>query len=100
MLCLCPEGEASGRPQGVARSLLLFCKLAAGLEAVACVIEHVVGLDGVLEAAGLADHGCGAIAHGDELREAAGLERGGHEQDVACRASMRGKRFLVFELSI
>ena len=32
MLCLCPEGEASGRPQGVARSLLLFCELAAGAE--------------------------------------------------------------------
>ena len=51
-------------------------------EAGALAGELVIGDDGVLEAAGLAHHGQGAVAHGDDLREAAGLELGRHEEHV------------------
>ena len=51
-------------------------------EAVALAGVLVVGLDRVLEAAGLAHDGQGAVAHGYHLGEAAGLKAAGHEQHV------------------
>ena len=49
-------------------------------EAVALAVLLVVGEDGVPQAAGLPHHRQGAVAHGDHLRDAAGLKFGGHEE--------------------
>ena len=49
-------------------------------------------LDGVGEAAGGADDGDAAVAHGDELAEAAGFVAGGHEKDVAAGVDLAGQR--------
>jgi len=51
-------------------------------EAVAGPGAGVVGDDGVAQAAGLAHERQGAVAHGGELGEAAGLEERGHEEEV------------------
>ena len=67
-------------------------------EAVAAVGELVVGLHGVLEAAGLPDDGHGAVAHGDELGQAAGLEEGGHQQGVGAGVDPVGQGFVIGDI--
>ena len=62
-------------------------------EAVAVIRELVVGEHGVAQAAGLAHDRYGAVAHGDHLGEAAGLELAGHEEHV--RAGVDAVRQLV-----
>ena len=43
----------------------------------------IVGLDRIPQPAGLPHDGQGAVGHGDELGDAAGLEPGGHQEEVA-----------------
>jgi hypothetical protein len=45
----------------------------------------------------VAHDGHGAVAHGDHLRQAAGLEHGGHHYDVARRVDEVGQRLVVLE---
>ena len=66
-------------------------------EGEAGVAEDAVGDDGVLEAAGLPDHGDGAVAHGDHLAQAAGLGQGGHEEDVGAAVDGGGEGGGVLE---
>ena len=51
-------------------------------EAIALAVEDVVGLHGILQAAGLPHDGQRAVVHGVELGQAAGLKPGGHQQRV------------------
>ena len=51
-------------------------------EARALAGKLVVRDHGVLQAAGLAHNGQGAVAHGDDLRQAAGLKLRGHQEHV------------------
>ena len=50
---------------------------------------------GVLQAAHLAHHRDRAVAHGDHLREPAGLEDGRHQKDAAARIEEVGERLVV-----
>src|SRR5699024_2024794 len=59
--------------------------------------EDVVGLYGVLEAAGLPDNGNGAVVHGVELGEAAGLEAGGHQQRVGAGIDPVGSGLVILD---
>src|SRR4030042_230064 len=52
-------------------------------ETVTLTVGAGVVADGVGQAAGVAHHGDGAVAQGDELAQAAGLEARGHEEQVA-----------------
>ena len=56
------------------------------------VAEDAVGDHGVLEAAGLPDHGDGTIAHGDHLAQAAGFGQGGHKEEVGAAVDGGGER--------
>ena len=51
-------------------------------EAVAGVVGDVEGFDGVVDAAGVVGERQGAVHRRDHLRQAAGLERRGHDDDV------------------
>ena len=66
-------------------------------KAVAVAGEDVVGLHGVLEAAGLPDNGNGAVVHGVELGEAAGLEAGGHQQRVGAGIDPVGSCLVILD---
>ena len=61
-------------------------------ESSARACELVVRRDGVLQAAGFAHDGQGAVAHGDHLRQAAGLEQGRHEEQIGARVHALGQR--------
>ena len=60
-------------------------------EAVALAGVAVVGMDGVLQTAGLADDRQGAVAQGDQLRQAAGLECGGHQEQIGSSVDLMGQ---------
>ncbi|GAF25103.1 SAM-dependent methyltransferases [Moorella thermoacetica Y72] len=47
--------------------------------------------DGILQAAGCPDHRDGTIAQADHLPQAAGLEPGGHQEDIAPGVDMLGQ---------
>ena len=57
-------------------------------ESKAIGVLGAVGTHGIPQAAGLPDYGQGAVAHGDHLRQAAGLGDAGHEEEV--RAAIDG----------
>ena len=68
-------------------------------EAVPLPGEAVVGAHGVPQAAYLVDDGQGAVALGDELTEAAGLEGRGHQQEVRARIDAAGQGLAVADPS-
>ena len=66
-------------------------------KAVALPGEGVVGLHGVLQAAGLPHDGQGAVVHGVELGQAAGLKAGGHQQGVGAGVDAVGPGLVVLD---
>ena len=75
--------------------------IAAGIvgkgEAVAGVSPGLVGLDGILQSAGLPDDGHGAVAHGDHLAEAAGLTLGRHQEQIGAGVDGHGQALVVIQ---
>ena len=73
--------------------------LAAVEETVGIGVETaaVVG-DGVHQTAGAVAYGQGAVAHGDELGQAAGLEETGNQEGVRARVDQMGHGFIVGDL--
>ena len=61
-------------------------------EACALARHVVVGRHGVPEAARLANHGQGSVAHGDHLGEATGLKEARHEEQVRAGVHALGER--------
>ena len=59
--------------------------------------ELVVGLDGVLQAAGFPDDGDGAVVHADELGQAAGLKLGGHQHRVGSGVDPVGPALVIHD---
>ena len=66
-------------------------------EAVSGVPPGLIGLDGILQAAGLPDNGDGAVAHGDHLTQAAGLALGGHEEQIRTGIDGHGQGFVIVQ---
>ena len=64
-------------------------------EAVAAVVPCLIGLHGILEAAGLADDGHGAVAHGDHLAQSTGLALGGHEEQIRAGVDGHGEGLVI-----
>ena len=60
--------------------------------------EFVVGLYGVLQAAGLPNDGDGAVVHTDELGQAAGLELRGHQQGVRTGVDSVGPALVIHDV--
>ena len=60
-------------------------------EAGALTGELVVGDNGIAQTAGFAHDGQGAVAHGDDLREAAGLKERRHEEHVGAGVHAAGE---------
>ena len=54
-------------------------------------VVHAAGADGVAETAGLTDHGQGAVPHGDDLGQAAGLGDAGHEEEISAAVDSGGQ---------
>lgn len=66
-------------------------------EAVAVAGEVVVGLHGVLQAAGLAHDGQSAVVHGVELSQSAGLEAGRHQKRVGTGIDAVRARLVILD---
>ena len=67
-------------------------------KAVALVDRLIVWTNGILETAGFADDGNRAIAHGDELRKAAGLKKGGNEERITAGIHLMRQLFIVLNV--
>ena len=66
-------------------------------EAVAGIPPGLIGLNGILQAAGLPDNGDGAVAHGDHLAQAAGLALGRHEEQIRTGVDGHGQGFVIVQ---
>ena len=59
------------------------------------VTPGLIGLNGVLQAAGLPDDGHRAVAHGDHLGKAAGLAAGGHQEQIRTCVDSHGQCLII-----
>ena len=66
-------------------------------KAVAGIPPGLVGLNGILQAAGLPDDGHRAVAHGDHLAQSTGFALGRHQEQVRAGVNGHGQRLVVIQ---